>query len=517
MWRAVAVAWIAAAAFGAQDTCTLAGTVRDALDSRPIARASIRILAFADRKTGYAGTADASGAFRFEGVRPGDYVIDLQAAGHVDRSVLVRLSPGQNLDGLVLDMEPYATVSGIVSDADGDPIAGADVEAVALRWKRGVRRLGRVESAQTDDRGRYRLQLRAGRYILQAKNNGDLYVEQPGGPEMRMADVRHGAVELSPGALLAGHDFRLPAIQTHRVRGVVQPPPADTEHFWVMMRSRNPDVSSDSTRGGQIHKDGTFQINGVEPGPYTLEIFGPSSQRPHGRTTMEMPDADLNGVTLAAVGPVELRGRARLEDGTVPSGLKIRLSLADWSLLTFEAEAATNADGFFSFRDVPLGEYVIELSGPADLYVKSVTHNQRDAPGGRLALTGIGGELEVVLAAGGGHVHGSVQWPDPLPAGPLPVYTAVLVSAAGVTGNSGVRLAPVDPDGRCRWDHVPPGRYFAWVITHFDEDLWQDMEFVELVKGRASSLELDAQGNASVTVAILPDGDVRRTMTGMAQ
>jgi hypothetical protein len=75
----------------------------------------------------------------------------------------------------------------------------------------------------------------------------------------------------------------------------------------------------------------------------------------------------------------------------------------------------------------------------------------------------------------------------------------------------------VDPDGRCRWDHVPPGRYFAWVITQFDEGLWQDMEFVEQVKGRAAAVEVAAQGNAAVTVPILPDSDLRRVMEGMAQ
>jgi hypothetical protein len=89
---------------------------------------------------------------------------------------------------------------------------------------------------------------------------------------------------------------------------------------------------------------------------------------------------------------------------------------------------------------------------------------------------------------------------------------AVLVSAEGVTGNTGARGVAIDPTGHFQFPFVPPGRYFAFVAPRFDEGLWQNADFVQQVAGWGVSVDVPRKGSATVEVPILTAADLDRAI-----
>src|SRR5262249_52986431 len=81
-----------------------------------------------------------------------------------------KLAAGQRMSGTVLAMTPTGSISGRVYDADGEPLAKAQVQVMRPIYKDGQRALTIVEIVASDDRGEYRLfWLPPGRYYVAAK------------------------------------------------------------------------------------------------------------------------------------------------------------------------------------------------------------------------------------------------------------------------------------------------------------------------------------------------------------
>src|SRR5439155_8225566 len=80
------------------------------------------------------------------------------------------LAPGQKLAGIQLSIAPTGSISGHIYDRDGEPLGKAQVQALRIVYRDGRKALAIVQSAQTDDRGEYRLfWLAPGRYYVNAK------------------------------------------------------------------------------------------------------------------------------------------------------------------------------------------------------------------------------------------------------------------------------------------------------------------------------------------------------------
>jgi len=104
---------------------------------------------------------EINGRFSLGPLAPGR--IRLWAAAHGFRprhSKVVTLAPGETLEGIVLEMEPSASLTGTVTDAStGQPIEGAFVKPA--EWR--SRALAEGVAAYTDAEGKYRLSALPGR------------------------------------------------------------------------------------------------------------------------------------------------------------------------------------------------------------------------------------------------------------------------------------------------------------------------------------------------------------------
>ncbi len=322
-------------------------------------------------------------------------------------------------------------------------------------------------------------------------------------------------IDVRPAQQIAGIDFKLPELVTYHIRGMVKPYPPEAVMDYAVLRDRGVNMTGASLGGGPVKKDGSFDIPGVSPGSYSLELF-PPGPRPSGGAAIEVNRRDLNGVTVAGVMPFPLTGHARMEDGSLPANFSLQLEKLDWYRFNPSARFSLNPDGSFTFQNVVSGEWVL-TAPPGEFYIQSISYNQREAANGKLDLTmGATGGLEVVLGTGTGQIDGSVKWPDAATGGPAPTYagelTAVLVSQTGVTGNTGARSADIGQSGRFRFKFVPPGRYFVFITPEFDAGLWQNRDFVNLVAGRGAAVEMAPMGSAQTTAEILSAEDVRRAI-----
>lgn len=74
---------------------------------------------------------DAGGRFRVESVRPGLSTLVFRAPGYLPTNVDVEVVEGETKKGVIVQLTPGGVVRGVVLDAEGQPVAGAQVVAQA--------------------------------------------------------------------------------------------------------------------------------------------------------------------------------------------------------------------------------------------------------------------------------------------------------------------------------------------------------------------------------------------------
>lgn len=136
---------------------------------RPVKYARVELHRVSDTYSAFVAETrtDAHGAFTFENVAPGTYVLRASQLGFFSEQSStepIELREGQHLQHLDLRLIAGGVITGRVSDEDGDPVIGAEVLALQLQANGET---VHHNSAQTDDRGVYRLfGLPPGQYVV---------------------------------------------------------------------------------------------------------------------------------------------------------------------------------------------------------------------------------------------------------------------------------------------------------------------------------------------------------------
>jgi hypothetical protein len=327
-------------------------------------------------------TARDDGSFAFENLTAGSYcIVAFRGGGYLAAEYRQRsyrgpgstivLSEGQQLSGINLALVPTGSISGRVTDARGEPIAHAQVQALEPVMYEGRRRMNIAVSLQTNDLGEFRLYwLPPGRYYVAATiEDPDRRTIRcctfPSGrlgreelmtyPVMKFRELEDGAileetytyvyygsgtdpgkalpVDVKPGLNTAGVDIPLTAgkQRSWRVRGTVtngitgQPAPNVSLRLMPREWIPNPIVPS-----AYSDASGAFDIAGVVPGSYYLYATGrnagergfvvrPGAGDPipvpelMARTPVTVSAADLNGVNVTIAGGLNLAGRVAIE------------------------------------------------------------------------------------------------------------------------------------------------------------------------------------------------------------
>src|SRR5437773_1658737 len=144
----------------------IAGRVLAADSGRPVKRA--RVFATAtELPGGRAMLTDENGVFDLTELPAGRYTLTVSKSGFISLSygqrrplqagTPLQLGDGQQLKGVDFQLPRGSAIAGRVLDEDGDAMPGVAVRVMRYQYQQGERRLTPAGSAQTDDRGQYRV------------------------------------------------------------------------------------------------------------------------------------------------------------------------------------------------------------------------------------------------------------------------------------------------------------------------------------------------------------------------
>jgi protocatechuate 3,4-dioxygenase beta subunit len=358
---------------------TIEGLVRDA-GGQPVARARVEANANVEMNRsswdveGYRveTTTDARGHFRLTSVGHGLHNVRARAPGR-GAAWKGNVRPGSTVN---LVLQPRASLTGIVADVDGRPVAGAVVRAdqEAAFW-------GGSDTEKTDHDGRFDLLgLEAGTYSLVA-DHPDFAPAIVSGILVEEAGQADATLVLSRGFAVTG---RLVGPEERPVlgRAVVQesadrPTPRS---FAELLRA-------------ETGADGRFRIERVPAGSFVLGVLarGYAGRRVELDVSGRESVVDLGDISLEA--GLAIRGRVRTRESAPIAGAVLQAYQSAMMHDGTPGETLSEPDGSFVLAGLSPGQYTVNVrtTGFARLH-KPITAGSEDVdlvlePGG--AITGV--------------------------------------------------------------------------------------------------------------------------------
>ena len=481
-----------------QELCAVAGRVVTAAEGTPLRSAHVLLIA---ERTGleprtYAAISDGSGAFVLKNVAAGRYQVFAQHTGYVSQQyrsqsaesgAVLALQPGQQVSDILFRLILAAVVTGRVTDEDEEPMTGIQVMALRRPSEDEVEDEGSiaarkqdqllpVSSAQTDDRGQYRIFcLDPGDYYLKATESQESPMYSGGGGEYfalqalgaEYAPIYYPgvlqrsqaeAVSLRPGDE-AQVDFSMRHIKTAEISGRVLAPDGKPASAMVELREKEDYTDNRNTN---TDSDGKFLIKGVPPGTYILLAYQQSTDnryRPAARQELHVGNQNIDSLNLALTRGTDFAGRLTVEG---PSRLLNRHVYV--SLLSTEGEMGVvgdrvKADGSFELTGVLEGSYTIQVygGGESSWYIKSARLGSDDViEHGLQVEKGTAGTLEIVIAAATAQLAGSVAQDDKPVAG---ARVRIVPDPETTYNRIRRRDTTTDQNGQFVLSGVAPGKY----------------------------------------------------------
>ncbi|MCX6606625.1 MAG: carboxypeptidase-like regulatory domain-containing protein [Acidobacteria bacterium] len=486
----------------AQDPLVVEGTVVNALSGAPLRMVSVQL--YGPAMATAVVVTDATGKFRFVGVKPGRYQLRPERNGFFTDGAAdpaVELKAGEGTTAAPIKLWPGGAISGAVLDEEGEPVVGAQVTLSRRAYVGGHRQMVPVANAATDDRGQYRLfGLRQDQYFVRAvapRVAGQTVLYPP-----TFYPVVTDVDKASPLVLAAGQEqrginialrpttgFRLAG----RVMNGLTNTPLTSTSVSITPRGIGLSPVDVPPTVSVFDAGGKFAVSGVMPGQYDLASNFYYDKRTIQAHLLVDVRRDMEDVVLTLQPGVQLRGRIRVEgEGAVNlSSLRVAIETAE-DMIGGGGSARVNAEGGFEIGPLLPMRYSPNLHNlPAGAYLQGVKMGEQEAT---FDLTAAAGQTIVtvwVVSMKGGKVMGKTA------AGAV---VALVPAADEALRQSRYRAVEADSEGRYEVTGVGPGRYQVYAFTKVEAGAWMDDTFLAGLADGGVAVKVEEKETKAVDV-----------------
>jgi protocatechuate 3,4-dioxygenase beta subunit len=529
---------------------TVEGIVFKDPGSEPVKKAVIELIAENQSAGGnYTAVTNADGIFRIEQIAPGRYHLFAERTGYVEgtrrgnhgQGRILTLAAGQDLKDIQIRLAAAATVTGRVTDEDGDPLENAEVSVLRRTFVSGRARWQQIGSERTNDLGEYRISsLPSGNYYISVNPPPDFKTlldsgNSPSGERTNNTEKPSTCYPTAyyPGTtdrrnaepipLHAGDEFpanfSLVPSPTLTIRGsVANLPPRASATILLQANDFNVVLS-----GAEVHKDGGFVLYDVAPGAYTIVASVDNAPVPMiARQSLQVTSNNIDSLRLVPQAGATIRGKLHVEGKTAgplnaspmalvlhPSDGQSDIVLKLATGIDFSPVAEIAPDGSFEWSSVQPGNYSLRLDGernPAsDWFLKSAIVGGHTTDLSEISVDGGVIALDVIASANGGVVEGIVTDPRG-----QPVADAVIIAAPEVSERSRddhFHKTASDQNGRFSLHGIAPGQYSLFAWDHVEGDAYYDPEFLRNYQQQATSLEISENDRKNLQLRVIPTSE----------
>jgi hypothetical protein len=356
----------------------------------------------------------------------------------------IEMAVGRKLTGVRLELLAPAAIEGTVYDANGEPLARANLQALRFIANNGKRTFATMGFAESDDHGHYRLfYLEPGQYYVSIGHDFDL--ERPDKPDAKdegpevtgFLPTYYGdttdpsaatTIELKAGEEFTGADITVRPAEVLRVRGRVLNGITGEPLKEALTMMQPLDQALEGNRSGKMffgvkREDGGYTESNLTPGRYALMAFTASPVDHHqwgGSREIELTDTSLDGVDVRAYPGEDIHGVLEMADGGKLPGHDLRVMLYGRIRVPVRPSIGdVKADGSVVLNDVTPGTYDVQVMGlPENYFVKTARMGTVDVleNGVKIGGGGSGGTLVLRLSAAAADIEGGVEDADGKPA-----------------------------------------------------------------------------------------------------
>jgi hypothetical protein len=425
-------------------TGRLSGSVVSSETGQPLKNARVSL---SGGPVGRSAATDAQGNFTFDKLPAGRYNLSASRQRYLSSSygqkkpersgTAIQLADAEQLKNLTIRLFPTAVITGTVFGDDGEPMMNARVTALRYSMRSGFKRLEQRGSAQTDDRGVYRLHgLTPGEYVISSVSNSNESMQLEMMVEMErlaMAGANVTSWNSQEGVMTLGNGARI-----------------------------------------------------EQPSPVTFApTYYPGTTLPGGAQSVTVASGEERGAidfALQKVQTATVSGTVVVASGALPSNINISVQPVDEAAMgSGFPSARVQPDGRFSLRAIPPGAYIITARAQTAVRVDmpmpaaaagaaaeqaraAVAQTLQQVHTGRIAVSVDGQPINnlILTLDGGRSVSGRVTFsggtPPDLTRGQVRASLRAIQTATG--GQTQVP-APivVGQDGSFKITGVVPGRY----------------------------------------------------------
>lgn len=450
-------------------------------------------------------TTDQDGRFRISNVPAGSFNLSAFAPAFVfdERSSWgqygkhMTISPGEAIEGVDVSLKRGGVITGKVSDSAGRPVVEERVTLTMIDEQ--GRQFGEFDptgwqSAQTDDRGAYRIfGVPEGRYIVSvgeppnqrsaSPRRGNAYYAMtfhPGVTDESKATV----IELASGAESTGVDIALGSVEKgFTVKGRIVDaetgkPVSDLScGYCILYDGRR--IGDMNWRGIRSDAQGGFRFEGLPPNHYAAFVIKESESEYYSDLApFDIVDADVSGFEVKVRRGSSISGVALIEG--LPdrdaaerlAGLRIRAFIQSTEPgAPFSSPSTIAADGSFRITGLRPGNVRLSIGDyprPKGLVLTRVERDGAEQRNGSFEIAAaeqVSG-VRVTIAYGTGVIRGQLK----ITGGLLPQGAgfSVRLKRAGSESTRPDWWTEADDRNRFLFEALPPGDYELIVAGYID-------------------------------------------------